>query len=967
MRNKIRKGISILATFCMAIMLLAGMGPVEAKADSVSWNFKNSGFKDLGTISSSVTVDGLTLIATSSKTMSVKTDSQTVDGTSYTHALALGGTGSTSYRAVKVPVSGSDTIKVTLRSSGSSSRTLVVADASGNKLGTITAGTSAALGTYSYSGSAGYVYLYSAGSGINIYKIQVDSAGSSSSSSSGSSSSSSSSSGSSSSSTTTTTASSTSWNFKNSGFNSLGTISSSVTVDGLTLIATSSKTMSVTSDSQTVDGTSYTHALALGGGGSTSYRAVKVPVSGTDTIKVVLRSSGTSARTLVVADASGKQLGTISAPASAALGTYSYSGSDGYVYLYSSGSGINIYKIQVDSTGSSSGSSSSGSSSSGSSSSGSSSSSTTVSNYSTLSDGWYYIKNVNSQKYLQVANNSGYDGANVEQGTGSGVSGQKWYLTNVGSGYFTLKNGTGYMLDIPNGENADGTNVQVWSANGYAPQNFKAVASSKSGAYGILTNASYDTKSLDVYNFSTSDGGNICQWTYYDNTCQQWIFEAIGGSSSSGSSSSGSSSSGSSSSGSSSSSTDTSDGTVVTSFSSLVSAIDKAESNGGGKVYVKGTTISCTGQIALSTSNSNVQIIGVQNSDGTYPVLDFSSFLDSYIGKSTSDSGAGIRITGSKYTIKNLIIEKTPDNGIQIKGSSAGNNTVSNCIVRYCNDAGLQITQGAYSNTIEYVCSYRNCDVYTLGGNADGFAPKLAAGKGNTFYACYAWDNSDDGWDSYDKTDGLTYDLSYEWCACWNNGNPDVFTGQYDFENGDSLDTNMLLVQLIMEKDSSFASNYKNGKFSLPTSKFIVTEEGTIAPSSWTGDLNGGNPNGFKVGSVNTTSSCTRTMKYCLAFDHAKKGFDNNNSAVTAYMSNCVAYDNGYNYYISPFTLKTFSNIVSFSGSSSDKLPSGYSISSISSSKQSSIRSTVESTKDSIIASCYANKIPGAVYFDIFD
>lgn len=744
-------------------------------------------------------------------------------------------------------------------------------------------------------------------------------------------------------------ADSVSWNFKNTGFKELGTISSTVTVDGLTLIATSSKTMSVISDSQTVDGTAYTYALALGGGGSTSYRAVKVPVSGTDTIKVVLRSSGSSSRTLVVADASGNKLGTITAGTSASLGTYSYSGNSGYVYLYSSGSGINIYKIQVDSTGSSSGSSSSGSS-----------SDTTVSSYETLTDGWYYIKNVNSQKYLQVADNSGYDGANVEQGTGTGVSGQKWYLTNVGNGYFTLKNGTGYMLDIPNGENADGTNVQVWTANGLVPQNFKAVASATSGAYGILTNASVDTKCLDVYNFSTEDGGNICQWTYYDNSCQQWIFEAVGGSSSSGSSGSGSSSSGS-------STTDTSDGTVVTSYSELVSAIDKAESNGGGKVYVKGTTISCSGQIALSTSNANVQIIGVKNSDGTYPVLDFSSFLDSYIGKSTSDSAVGIRITGSKYTLKNLIVEKAPDNGIQIKGSSAGNNTVSNCIVRYCNDAGLQITQGAYSNTIEYVCSYRNCDVYTLGGNSDGFAPKLAAGKGNTFYACYAWDNSDDGWDSYDKTDGLTYDLSYTWCACWNNGNPDVFTGKYDFENGDELDTNMLLVQLIMKKDSSFASNYAKGKFSLPSSSFIVTEEGTISPSSWTGDLNGGNPNGFKVGSVNTTSACTRTMQYCLAFEHAKKGFDNNNSAVTAYLSDCVAFDNGYNYYIAPFTLKKFSNIVSFSGSSSDKLPSGYSISSISSSEQSSIRSTVESTKNSIINSCYDNKIPGAVYFDIFD
>ena len=163
-------GMSIV---CMLAMVLAG-SPMTAKASaSTSWNFKNTSFKNLGTISSTVTVDNLSLIATSSKTMSVIANSQTVDGTAYTYALALGGSGSTSYRAVKVPVSGTDTIKVTCMSSGSAARTLVVADGSRIKLGTMNAGTTAATVSYNYSGSSGYVYLYSSNSGINIYKIQV--------------------------------------------------------------------------------------------------------------------------------------------------------------------------------------------------------------------------------------------------------------------------------------------------------------------------------------------------------------------------------------------------------------------------------------------------------------------------------------------------------------------------------------------------------------------------------------------------------------------------------------------------------------------------------------------------------------------------------------------------------------------------------------------------------------------------
>lgn len=161
-------------------------------------------------------------------------------------------------------------------------------------------------------------------------------------------------------------AGSTSWNFKNTGFKSLNTITSNVTVSGLGLLANASKPMSVIEDGQTVSGTVYTHALALGGSGSNSYRAVKVPVSSEATIKVILRSSGSAARTLVVADASGKQLGTMTAPAAAAQASYTYKGSAGFVYLYSSNSGINLYKIQVDDRGTTAGSVSSGSTSTGS-------------------------------------------------------------------------------------------------------------------------------------------------------------------------------------------------------------------------------------------------------------------------------------------------------------------------------------------------------------------------------------------------------------------------------------------------------------------------------------------------------------------------------------------------------------------------------------------------------------------------
>lgn len=56
------------------------------------------------------------------------------------------------------------------------------------------------------------------------------------------------------------------------------------------------------------------------------------------------------------------------------------------------------------------------------------------------------------------------------------------------------------------------------------------------------------------------------------------------------------------------SATNTSDDIVVTSYSELLSAISQTENAGGGKIYVSGTGIACSVQIALSKANDNVRI-----------------------------------------------------------------------------------------------------------------------------------------------------------------------------------------------------------------------------------------------------------------------------------------------------------------------------------------------------------------------
>jgi endo-1,4-beta-xylanase len=145
-----------------------------------------------------------------------------------------------------------------------------------------------------------------------------------------------------------------------------------------------------------------------------------------------------------------------------------------------------------------------------------------------LDDGTYYIKNVLSGKYLQVKDNKGADVQNVEIGTGTGVQGQKWVLKNNSDGTVTLTSALGnYSLDIANGVDEDGANVQIYSSWGGDAQKFYVVKTATNGVYEISTKASAGTKVLDVYERRTDDGTNIIQWTSNGGTNQQFVFEKV--------------------------------------------------------------------------------------------------------------------------------------------------------------------------------------------------------------------------------------------------------------------------------------------------------------------------------------------------------------------------------------------------------------------------------------------------------
>lgn len=147
------------------------------------------------------------------------------------------------------------------------------------------------------------------------------------------------------------------WDFDDTSWQSFSLTSSSsyTSDDGLTVYAGSSD-VKVSSSTVTIEGTSHSYYLNLGGAGSWSddgtfsKYGVSFQVTGPCTIYVgacFSSSSDADTRTLVLSDSSGTQLTTFTTTQTATEFSYSYTGSSGSLYLYSSSSSQRIYYITI--------------------------------------------------------------------------------------------------------------------------------------------------------------------------------------------------------------------------------------------------------------------------------------------------------------------------------------------------------------------------------------------------------------------------------------------------------------------------------------------------------------------------------------------------------------------------------------------------------------------------------------------
>ncbi|WP_312370756.1 right-handed parallel beta-helix repeat-containing protein [Lachnoclostridium sp.] len=304
---------------------------------------------------------------------------------------------------------------------------------------------------------------------------------------------------------------------------------------------------------------------------------------------------------------------------------------------------------------------------------------------------------------------------------------------------------------------------------------------------------------------------------------------------------------------------------------SLEGAISSAKA--GQTIYMLPGTYSYSTQITIpvgtnGTSSARIKLIPYNNGSVT---LNFSS--QPY--GSTDTNARGIQLDANYWHIYGIRVYGAADNGIFISGN---NNIIEMCVLEANRDTGLQLSRrnssltsisGWPSNNLIKNCTSFNSYDPATGENADGFAAKLTSGEGNVFDGCIAYNNVDDGWDLYTKTDtGKIGSVTLRNCVAFRNG---------------------------------------------------ATSSGVFTANS--------DGNGFKLGG--SSIAVAHNVENCIAFENKNHGFTDNSNPGPITLKNCTSFNNSladggksnFDFARADTSNNYFTNIITFSTKSvsSDK------------------------------------------------
>ncbi len=409
----------------------------------------------------------------------------------------------------------------------------------------------------------------------------------------------------------------------------------------------------------------------------------------------------------------------------------------------------------------------------------------------------------------------------------------------------------------------------------------------------------------------------------------------------------------------------------IDSWAELQDVVGKAAD---GTVFrLRGGTIPCQGVLDLRRSTA----ITIRGSDEETTILDFGAWSDTVMGTPQESGGRGIRVNGSHVTLENFIVQSVPGVGIYMREESCAYNVLQNIVTRYNFHSGVYLSNGANHCTLRQCDSYRNCDIYKKGQDADGFSVSLELGAGILLDNCRAFENADDAYDNFDNHNDVTY-LN---CYAWNNGGVDCYTGKQDVDRGLAVDRDLPLVRLMCKERPEFEKALDEGRFELPLDMtmtvrdpFDLSQSIQVTLGQYITTVWEGNGNGFKLGSGYSATHGEgvgpegfRRLENCISFDNYAKGFDRNNGTFRASVTNFLSFGNhSRNYWSDQLTDPVVQNALSYrEGKSANSNASNFPITSLDKTRGEAMAQTVYQRAEELETLLRNDIIPGRFLIEV--
>ncbi len=205
---------------------------------------------------------------------------------------------------------------------------------------------------------------------------------------------------------------------------------------------------------------------------------------------------------------------------------------------------------------------------------------------------------------------------------------------------------------------------------------------------------------------------------------------------------------------------DSNPGTITKPFASISKAHSMVVP--GDIIYVRGGTYFLNTTLILSRSGTSEKRISLFAYSNENPVLDGSKIDKTKM----AGRGAILLLKGAQYWhIKGFEICNGPW-GVNLDKNS-GDNIIELINTHHNRNPGFY-TYGP-NNLILNCDSHHNFDEATDGGGADGFATGYGNARNNILKGCRAWNNSDDGYDTWEG-----FNTVFENCWAFRNGYNDM-------------------------------------------------------------------------------------------------------------------------------------------------------------------------------------------------